>query len=122
MRISRRTSGGKNFGQALEILEKNKHFSADVHDPKARTSMTPRGSKKLWSEKLRTESSFAILSKEVPWSFVRSHLGTLALKTEDFSKKSVVLVKRKNGFTKTTAWTENLGKTRAFSKSIFAFY
>ena len=31
-----------------------------------------------------------------------SHLGTLALKTRDFSKKkSVVLVKRKNGFTKT---------------------
>ena len=30
---------GQNFGQALKILEKkNKHFGADVHDPKARTS------------------------------------------------------------------------------------
>ena len=45
-RISRRTSGGKNFGQALEILEKNKHFGADIHDPKARTSMTRRGVEK----------------------------------------------------------------------------
>ena len=46
MRISRRTSGGKNFGQALEILEKNKHFGVDVHDPKVRMSMTPGGFKK----------------------------------------------------------------------------
>ena len=39
---------------------------------------------------------------------VRSHSGTPALKTEDFSKKkSVVLVKRKNGFTKTVPWTGN---------------
>ena len=44
--------------------------------------------------------------------WVRSHLGTLALKTEDCSKKSVVLVKRKNGFTKTISWTETPGKTR----------
>ena len=55
---------------------------------------------------------------------LRSHLGTLALKTQDFSKKSVVLVKRKNGFTKTIPWTENPGRIRRrpFSKSIFAFY
>ena len=33
--------------------------------------------------------------------FFRSHLRTPALKTEEFSKKSVVLVKRKNGFTNT---------------------
>ena len=33
---------------------------------------------------------------------IGSHLGTLALKTKNFSKKKpVVLVKRKNGFTKT---------------------
>ena len=31
-RISRRTSGGKSFSQALEILEKDKHFGAGVHD------------------------------------------------------------------------------------------
>ena len=44
---------------------------------------------------------------------LRSHSGTLALKTEDFSKKkSVVLVERKNGSTKTGSWTENPGKTR----------
>ena len=30
---------------------KNKHFGADIHDPKARTSMTPRGFLKLRSEK-----------------------------------------------------------------------
>ena len=34
---------------------KNKHFGADAHDPKARTSMTPGGLKKLRSEKLRAE-------------------------------------------------------------------
>ena len=38
---------------------------------------------------------------------VRSHLGTLALKTGNFSKKIGRLVKRENGFTKTTPWTEN---------------
>ena len=43
---------------------------------------------------------------------VRSHLRTAALKTENFNKKSVVLVKCKNGFTKTVPWTENPGKTR----------
>ena len=37
---------------------KNRHFGADVHDPKARTSMTPGGFKKLRSEKLRAEFSF----------------------------------------------------------------
>ena len=37
----------------------------------------------------------------------RSHLGTPALKTRNFSKKSAVLVKRKNGFTKNIPWTEN---------------
>ena len=42
----------------------------------------------------------------------RSHSGTLALKTDDFSKTSVVLVRRKNGFTKTISLTENPGKTK----------
>ena len=46
-------------------------------------------------------------------TFFRSHSGTLALKTEDFSfKKSFFLVKRKNGFTKPVPWTENPGKIR----------
>ena len=55
---------------------------------------------------------------------IRSHLRTLALETGDFSKKLVVLVKRKNGFTKTSPWTENPGKQgeERFSKSICAFY
>ena len=43
---------------------------------------------------------------------LRSHLRTPALKTENCCKKSVVLVKRKNGFTKTMLWTENPGKIR----------
>ena len=43
---------------------------------------------------------------------VRSHLGTPALKTVNFNKKSVVLVKSKNGFTKTIPWTENPGKNK----------
>ena len=38
--------------------------------------------------------------------------GTLAVKAKDLSKKSVVLVKRKHGFTKTISWTENHGKLR----------
>ena len=41
-----------------------------------------------------------------------SHSGTPALKTEKFLvKKSVALVKRKHGFTK-TPWTENPGKNK----------
>ena len=41
---------------------------------------------------------------------LRSHLRTLALKTWNLVKTSVVLVKRKNGFTKTIPWTETLEK------------
>ena len=37
---------------------RNKDFGADIHDPKARTSMTPGGFEKLRSEKLRAEFSF----------------------------------------------------------------
>ena len=53
-----------------------------------------------------------------------SHLGTLALKTENFSKKSVVLVKRENGFTKTlfSLFSRVFCPRDGFSKSIFAFY
>ena len=40
----------------------------------------------------------------------RSHSGTVALKTRDFSKKSVVLVKRKNGFAKTIPGQKALEK------------
>ena len=43
---------------------KNKHFSVDVHDPKARTSMPSGGFKKLRSEKLRAEFSFPTKEKE----------------------------------------------------------
>ena len=43
---------------------------------------------------------------------VRSYSGTPFLKTVDFSKESVVSVKRKNGFTKTIPWTGNPGKIR----------
>ena len=43
---------------------------------------------------------------------IRSHLGTLALKTGNSSKNTVVLLKRKNGFTKTIPSTENPGKIR----------
>ena len=39
---------------------KNEHFGADIHEPKARTSMTPGGLKELRSEKLRAEFSFPI--------------------------------------------------------------
>ena len=60
-----RTSGGHSRGYPGPKLRsgrskswKNKHFSADVRDPKARTSTTLRGFQKLRSEKLRAEFSF----------------------------------------------------------------
>ena len=53
-----RASRVKNFGQALEFLKINKHFDANIHDPNARTSMTPRRAKKLRAEKLRVDVSF----------------------------------------------------------------
>ena len=37
---------------------KNEHFGADIHEPKARTSTTPRDCQKLRSEKLWAEFSF----------------------------------------------------------------
>ena len=47
--------------------------------------------------------SLSIFGTTYDWTkIIGSHLGTPALKTGNFSKKkSVVLVKRKNGFTKT---------------------
>ena len=52
-----RISRAKTSVRALETLE-NKHFGADIRDPKARTSTTPRGFQKLRSEKLWAEFSF----------------------------------------------------------------
>ena len=46
-----RISRPKTSVRAAKIMEKNKRFSADVHDPKARTSMI-RNFQKLRSEKL----------------------------------------------------------------------
>ena len=49
----------KTSVRAVKILEKkNKHFGADIHDPKARTSTTLRDFQKLRSEKLWAEFSF----------------------------------------------------------------
>ena len=45
--------------------------------------------------------SIPFVGPATKFSIVGTHLRTPALKTGDFSKKSVVLVKRKNGFTKT---------------------
>ena len=53
----------KNFGQGGQNPGKNKHFSADVHDPKARTSTTLRDFQKLRSKKLWAEFSFQNCSK-----------------------------------------------------------
>ena len=55
---------------------------------------------------------------------IKSHSGTLALKAENFSKKSVVLVKCENGFTKTlfSLFSRVVCPGDGFSKSIFAFY
>ena len=60
-----RISRPKTSVRAVELLEKNKHFGADIHDPKARTSTTLRGFQKLRSEKLWAEFSFPI-SEKVP--------------------------------------------------------
>ena len=47
----------QNFGQGGQNPGKNKHFGADIHDPKARTSTTLRGFQKLRSENLWAEFS-----------------------------------------------------------------
>ena len=39
-----RISRPKTSARALKILEKNKHSGADIHDPKVRTSTTPKTS------------------------------------------------------------------------------
>ena len=57
MRISRGRPGATDLVRPSKSW-KNKHFGADVHDPKARTSTTPGGFKKLRSEKLRAEVPF----------------------------------------------------------------
>ena len=47
----------QNFGQRPQNPG-NKHFGADIHDPKARTSTTPKDFQKLRSKKLWAEFSF----------------------------------------------------------------
>ena len=61
-----RTSGGHSRGYPGQELRsgrskswKNKHFGADIHDPKVRTSTTLRDFQKLRSEKLWAELSFS---------------------------------------------------------------
>ena len=63
-----RTSGGHARGYPGPKLRsgrskswKNKHFGADIHDPKARTSTTLRGFQELRSEKLWAEFSFPMV-------------------------------------------------------------
>ena len=55
-----RISRPKTSVRAVKILEKkkNKHFGADIHDPKARTSTTLRDFQKFRSEKLWANFSF----------------------------------------------------------------
>ena len=64
-----RTSGGHLRGFPGPKLRsgrskacKNKHFGADIHDPKARTSTTLRGFQKLRSEKIWVRFSFPLFS------------------------------------------------------------
>ena len=52
----------QNFGQGPQNPGKNKHFGADIHDPKARTSTTLRDFQKLWSDKLWAEFSFSMFA------------------------------------------------------------
>ena len=57
---SRGRTGSKLWSGPSKPSE-NKHVGAGIHDPKARTSTTPRAFQiKLQSEKLRAESSFLV--------------------------------------------------------------
>ena len=62
---------GKNFGQGGQNPGKNKHFGADIHDPKARTSTTLRDFQKLRSEKLWAEFSFPTNARQKEAEFRR---------------------------------------------------
>ena len=53
-----RISRPKTSVRAVKILEKNKHFSTDIHDPNARTSTTLKDFQKLRSIKLWAGFSF----------------------------------------------------------------
>ena len=48
----------QNFGQGGRNPGKNKHFGADIHDPKARTSTTLSGFQNFGQKKLWVEFSF----------------------------------------------------------------
>ena len=62
-----RTSWVKNFGQALETLEK-KHLSADIHDLNARMSMTLGGVGLFFSFPTFGASQVRLVEKpEWPW-------------------------------------------------------
>ena len=65
-RVIRADIPAQNFGQGGENLGKNKHRGADIHDPKARTSMTLRDFQKLRSEKLWAEFRSLLTGPSVP--------------------------------------------------------
>ena len=76
-----RTSGGHSRGYPGPRLRsrqskswKNKHFGADIHDPKARTSTTLRDFQKLRSEKLWAEFSFPTKSPKQSRKRVKNSL------------------------------------------------
>ena len=68
---------------------------------------------------------FQALSGNKIWHWqpisIRSPSGTLALKTKDFSKQSVVLVKHENGFTKTIPLDRKLWKSKEKSVLVKPF-
>ena len=84
-----RTSGGHARGCPGPKLRsgrskswKHKHFGADIPDPKARPSTTPRDFQKLWSEKLWAEFSFPTKETKTPlvghlWGPTLRPIGTL---------------------------------------------
>ena len=67
---------------------KNKHFGADIHDPKARTSMTLRDFQKLRSEKLWAE--FSLPKSAVFCGFVRPPNAGIARRKGEHLQASAV--------------------------------
>ena len=81
-----RISRAKTSARALETLE-NKHFGADIHDPKARTSTTLRGCQELRSEKLWAEFLFPIYG--ILWGYRFCYYGGVGVVEVAFHQGSL---------------------------------
>ena len=71
-RVIRADVPGQKLPAGLRNPGKNKHLGADIHDPNARTSMTPRGVQKNFVQKNFVQKNFVLIFVLYIWQITRN--------------------------------------------------